>query len=169
MWVKFTQTKNGLPAAFSRLMKSTARRRSRHQGLHALLGQRAGVHDGLLADLAEARIHRRVVRGRGLAVQHAARAEIGEEVREFRRLRVVRQFRFFGGVQMVERAVELIEPVDGGQEFIPVAQMVLAELAGGVALSALSNWAMVTSRAWRPCAAPGRPTLVLPVRKPIGR
>ena len=35
---------------------------------------------------------------------------------------------------MVERAVELVEPVDGGQELIAVAQMVLAELAGGVAL-----------------------------------
>ena len=35
---------------------------------------------------------------------------------------------------MVERAVELIEPVDGGQVFIAVAQMVFAELAGGVAL-----------------------------------
>ena len=35
---------------------------------------------------------------------------------------------------MVERAVELIEPVEGGQVLIPVAQMVFAELAGGVAL-----------------------------------
>ena len=35
---------------------------------------------------------------------------------------------------MVERAVELVEPVDGGQVFIAVAEVVLAELAGGVAL-----------------------------------
>jgi hypothetical protein len=48
---------------------------------------------------------------------------------------------------------------------IAVAEVVLAELGGGVPW-ALSNWAIVTSRACRPCAAPGMPTLVLPVRNP---
>ena len=33
---------------------------------------------------------------------------------------------------MVEIAVELVEPVDGGQELVPVAKMVLAELPGRV-------------------------------------
>ena len=35
---------------------------------------------------------------------------------------------------MIEVAEELVEAVDGGQELIEVAQVVLAELAGGVAL-----------------------------------
>ena len=66
-------------------------------GLHPLLGQRAGVLDGLLADLAEARIHRRIVLVGGLAVQHAARAKFGEEGRVFR---IIGQFRLFAGVQV---------------------------------------------------------------------
>jgi hypothetical protein len=39
---------------------------------HPLLGQRAGVLDMLLADLAEARVHGRVVLVRRLALQEAA-------------------------------------------------------------------------------------------------
>ena len=68
---------------------------------HPLFGQRAGVLADLLADLAEARIDRLVVGGRGLAVHHAARSELGAE-RSI--LRVVRQFRLFLGVQVVEVA-----------------------------------------------------------------
>ncbi len=50
--------------------------------------------------------------------------------------------RVFHRVQVIQVAEELVEAVDGGQELIPVAQMVLAELAGGVAL-ALSAVAIV--------------------------
>ena len=99
--------------------------------LHPLLGQRTGVLAHLLADLAEARIDGRIVLVRGLAVQHAARAELGAEGRV---LRIVRQLRLFLGVEVIEVAVELVEAVDGGQELVAVAQMVLAELAGRVAL-----------------------------------
>ena len=132
MWVKFTQTKAGLPASFCRWMKSTARSAmsSSIVSIRFLVSGPVSLHD-LLADLAEARIHRRVVRGRGLAVQHAARAELGAERRV---LRVVRQFRLFLGVEVVEVAVELVEAVHGGQELVAVAQVVLAELAGGIAL-----------------------------------
>src|SRR6266436_6046397 len=42
--------------------------------------------------------------------------------------------RVFHRVQVIEVAKELIEPVDGGEELVKIAQMVLAELAGGVAL-----------------------------------
>ena len=42
--------------------------------------------------------------------------------------------RVFHRVQVIQIAEEFIEAVDGGQEFILVAQVVLAELAGGVAL-----------------------------------
>ena len=37
-------------------------------------------------------------------------------------------FRLILGIQMVETAEELVEAVDGRQEFIAVAEMVLAEL-----------------------------------------
>ena len=41
---------------------------------------------------------------------------------------IVRQFRLFLGVQVVEVAVELVEAVNGGQELVAVAEVVLAEL-----------------------------------------
>ena len=41
--------------------------------------------------------------------------------------------RIFHRVEVIEVAEEFIEPVDGGQELILVAQVILAELAGGVA------------------------------------
>src|SRR5262249_45311580 len=37
-------------------------------------------------------------------------------------------------IEMVEVAEELVEAVDGGQELVAVAEVILAELAGGVAL-----------------------------------
>ena len=79
MWVKFTQTKAGLPALFCRWMKSTARlaMSSSMVSIRFLVRGPVSLHD-LLADLAEARVHRRIVRGRGLAVHHAARAELGD-------------------------------------------------------------------------------------------
>src|SRR5262249_30904058 len=101
---------------------------------HPLLGQRASVLDGLLADLAEARIHRRVVHVRRLAIQHAARSVVREEVRKILGRRIVRQFWFLGSVQGGERTVTLVEAVNGRKMLIAVAQVVLAELRGGVAL-----------------------------------
>ena len=99
-------------------------------GLHALLGQRAGVLDGLLADLAEAGIDGRVVDVGRLGLQHAARAELREVCRI---LRIVGKLRLLLGVEVVEVAEELVEAVDGGQRLVAVADVVLAELAGGVA------------------------------------
>ena len=98
--------------------------------LHALLGERAGVLDRLLADLAEARIDGRVVHVGRLAPQHAARPELGAVGRV---LRIVGQLRLFLGVEVVEVAEELVEAVDGRQRLVAVADVVLAELAGGVA------------------------------------
>ena len=42
--------------------------------------------------------------------------------------------RVFHGVQVIQVAEEFVEAVDGGQKLVAIAQMVLAELAGGVAL-----------------------------------
>ena len=98
--------------------------------LHALLGQRAGVLDGLLADLAEARIDGGIVPVGGLAAQNAARAEFGAIGRV---LGIVRQLGLFLGVEVIEVAEELIEAVHGRQRLVAIADVVLAELAGGVA------------------------------------
>ena len=98
--------------------------------LHALLGERAGVLDGLLADLAEARIDRGVVLVGRLAPEHAARPELRAVGRV---LRIVGQLRLFLGIEVVEVAEEFVEAVDGRQRFVAVADVVLAELAGGVA------------------------------------
>ena len=113
------QRKNGLPSLWALSMKRE--RVLGHlvvDGLHALLGERAGVLD-LLAALA--------VRP---AVQHAARAEA---LLERRVLRIVRILRLFLGIEVIEVAEELVEAVHRRQKFVLVAQMVLAELAGGVA------------------------------------
>jgi hypothetical protein len=99
--------------------------------LHPLSRQRARVLDDLLADAAEACVLRRVVVVRSLAVKHSARLE------ELHRRLVARVVGLLGlllGVQVVEVAVELVEPVHGRQELIAVAQMVLADLGGHVPL-----------------------------------
>ena len=48
-------------------------------------------------------------------------------------LRIVHVLRLLLRVQVVEVAEELVEPVDGGEHVVAVAEVVLAELAGGVA------------------------------------
>ena len=67
----------------------------------------------------------------GLALQHAARAELRLELGV---LRIVGVLRLVLGVEVVEVAEELVEPVDGRQELVAVAEVVLAELPGRVAL-----------------------------------
>src|SRR5438552_14424949 len=42
--------------------------------------------------------------------------------------------RIFHCIQVIEVAEELVEPVNGGQELIEIAEVILAELPGGVAL-----------------------------------
>ena len=96
--------------------------------LHPLGIERAGVLDLLLADLAPARLHRRVVGVGRPAVDHVARAD-----RVLQVLRIVAVRRVLHRIQVVEVAEELIEAVHRRQELVEVAQMVLAELAGGVA------------------------------------
>ena len=93
-------------------------------GLHALLGQRTGVLDGLAA-LAV-----------GLAMEHTARTERlakGFAVGQLHVAGVVLVFRFLLGIEVIEVAEEFIEAVHGRQVFVAVALVVLAELSGGVA------------------------------------
>ena len=82
--------------------------------LHALLGERAGILDGLLADLAEARIDRGVVLVGRPAPEHAARPELRTVGGV---LRIVGQLRLFLGIEVVEVAEELVETVHGRQRF----------------------------------------------------
>ena len=128
--------------------------------LHPLGGERAGVLALLLAPGAEARVLAGLVEGGGVAVQHAARAELALEARVGR---VVDVLRLLLGVEVVEVAEELVEAVHRRQVLVAVAEMVLAELAGGVA-ERLEQLGDGRVRLLRPSGAPGRPTLVRPVR-----
>ena len=97
--------------------------------LHPLLGQRAGVFDGLLADAPKAWVDGRVVAVGGLAPHHPARTEHRPKSRV---AGIGSLLGLFLGVQVIEIAEEFIEPVHGRQELVQVAQVVLAELARGV-------------------------------------
>ncbi|MNZ95643.1 hypothetical protein D3C78_1148070 [compost metagenome] len=141
--------------------------------LHALAGQRAGVLAALLAPLAEARVLAGLVFAAGIAVQHAARAEA---LLELRVLRVIDVLRLLLGIEVVEVAEELVETVHRRQVLVAVAEMVLAELAGGVALGLqhfgeghglrleAQRATRVTVCGFRPSGPPGRPTVVMPER-----
>src|SRR5262249_40354274 len=99
--------------------------------LHALLGERAGIDASLLAPGAEARVVAWRVGLRRHAFQHAARAELGGEAGI---LGIVRMLRLVLGIEVVEIAEELVEAMHRRQELVAVAEMVLAELPGGIAL-----------------------------------
>ena len=137
MRVGLIQQKNGLPSALALSMKSRAKSRIVSSTVSMLylmpsIGmrrQRAAVFNLLLADLAPARHLGGVVRVGGPAMNQVARADDVQQI-----LRIVGMERVFHRVQVIQVAEEFVEAVDGGQEFILVAQMVLAELAGGVAL-----------------------------------
>ena len=62
-------------------------------------------------------------------MKHTARSELFLERRV---LRIVGQFGFFLGVQVIEVAEEFVEAVHGRKVFVAIAQMVLAELTGSV-------------------------------------
>ena len=132
MWVEFHQTKKGLPVGMCLLDEfDGAFGDVVVDGFHALFGQRAGVFDDLFADAAKAWLNGGIIHIGGFAVHDATRAKAFAECRIFG---IVRILRLFLGVEMVEVAVELIKAVNGGQELVAVAQVVLAELTGDVAL-----------------------------------
>ena len=118
--VEFHQRKKGLSAFLRRLHES-----QRFlgdflvDGLHAFLAERAGALDLL-----------RAVRV-GPGMNHAARLELLDHCRI---LEIVRVLELFLRVEVVERAEELVEAVGGRQVLVGVAEVVLAELTGLVAL-----------------------------------
>ena len=99
--------------------------------LHALLGERPGVLAFLLAPGAEARVVTRRVGGGRDAFENATRAELRLEIRA---LRIVGILGFLLRVEVIEVAEERVEAVHRRQELVAVAEMVLAELSGRVAL-----------------------------------
>ena len=77
-----------------------------------------------------------------------------------------RASRLLFGVQVIKVAEELIETMDRGQVLVAVSQVVLAELAGGIAFvfEQLRNGRIFRLQAYR---AAGTPTLERPVRKQL--
>ena len=99
--------------------------------LHPPFGERAGVLDFLLADLAVMRIDGRIVHVRGPGMKHAARPEFTLELGQ---LRIVGVLRLLLRVEVVEVPEKLVEAMHRGHELVAIAQVVLAELAHGVAV-----------------------------------
>ena len=104
---------------------------------HPLLSERPGVFDLLLAHLAEARIHGGIISVGGERVYHATCAKLFFVCFKAARIGlaeslVVALFGLFLGVEVVQIAKELVEPVHGRQVFIAVSKMVFSKMAGGV-------------------------------------
>ena len=135
MWVVFIQKKKGVPSPCWRLMKSLARADGLVvDRLHPLLRQRSRVLDPLLADATVSPMLARVVLARSPSEWITPRGRKRSlKQREVLRRRPVGQLRLLLGVEVVEVAEELVEPVDRGQVLVEVAEMVLAELPGRVA------------------------------------
>jgi hypothetical protein len=98
---------------------------------HALFGERTSIFALLLTPGTEPGIVARRVGRDCSALHHATRPKLRLE-RWI--LRIVRIFRFIFGIQMIEVAEELVETMHGGQEFIAIPEMILAELSGRVSL-----------------------------------
>jgi acetylornithine/succinyldiaminopimelate/putrescine aminotransferase len=94
-------------------------------------------------------------------VQHAARVVPLQEFRVV--LRPIRSLGLFLGIEVVQVAEELIEAMIGRQVLVLVAEMILAELASGIAerLERLRNRDVTFCR---PTGAPGVRTFDKPVR-----
>ena len=99
--------------------------------LHALSRQRARLFDHLLAYAPEAGIFGWIVHVRRFAGQHTARLE---ELHRGLVVRIVSLLWLVLGIQVVEVAVELVEPVHGRQKLVAISQVVFADLGGHVAL-----------------------------------
>jgi hypothetical protein len=99
--------------------------------LHAFRAERAGVFALLLTPLPKARILGGIVRVSSDALEHTTRAE---HFLEPGSLGVVGILRLVLRVEVVKIAEEFVEPVNCRQKLVTVAEVVLAVLAGRVAL-----------------------------------
>ena len=97
----------------------------------------------------------------GDALHYAARTELRLECRV---LGIMRMFQFIFGIEVIKVAEEFVEAVHGGQEFVAIAKMVLAELPGGITLRLQKlGDGRILGRTGLPWPQ-GRPTLRSPVR-----
>ena len=123
MWVVLNQMKNGVSASVWRCMKSiVASRNSSSQVfirsfVSGPVSSMRWVPSPLAHDLMTPRGPNRS--------RKFGKSSVG---------RVVGLLGLLLGVEVVEVPEELVEPVSGRQELVAVAEVVLAELAGGVAL-----------------------------------
>ena len=101
-------------------------------GFHPFDGEWARVLAGLLAPRAEARIRCWIVRRGRLAVEDAARPKLGKECWV---LGIIHILRFLLGIHVIEVAEEFIEAKHRRQEFVAIAEMVLAIFKSHVAES----------------------------------
>src|SRR6185436_8632749 len=95
------------------------------------LGERSGVLALLFAPGTEAGILAGRIGRCSYTLHHAARTELCPEGWIFR---IVGILRLVLGIQMVKIAEEFVEAVHGRQEFVAVAEMILSELSGRIAL-----------------------------------
>src|SRR6185369_12693147 len=96
---------------------------------HALLGERTGIFDFLLAYTSKPRILAWIINVRCGALKHSAGTEL---LPESWILWIVRIFRLLFCIQVIEVPKELVETVHCGKVFISVAEVVLTKLACGV-------------------------------------
>ena len=92
-----------------------------------------GVFDLLFADFTEFRVYCRIIHVGRPGVQALARAEL-LKISRVLLAGIIELFRFFLGIEVIKISEPLVEAVDGRQELIAVAKVVLTELAGRVAL-----------------------------------
>ena len=123
MWVELNHTKNGVSASCWRRMKSIAASRNS--------SSQVSIRFFVSGPVSSIRC---VPSPFGPGVDHAARPEPLAEVRELLVGRIVGLLGLLLGVEVVEVAEELVEPVRRRQELVAVAEVVLAELAGRVPL-----------------------------------
>ena len=161
MWVVLTQQKNGLRRLCWRRMKSPAA--AANSSSHVSIRLRVSGPVSSIRCLPT-RPQRGCSFGSSLSVAQQRSTPRGPNrswnSREAVLARVVRVLRVLLGVQVVEVAEELVEPVDGRQELVLVPEVVLAELRRSRSRAFFSSSAIVGSsrlqpdrrrRAARPC------------------
>src|SRR4051794_35869651 len=98
--------------------------------LHALFRQRAGIFNLLFANSPPPRLLGRIVRVGSHALECAAWTEA---IFESGILWVFRVLWLLLSVQVIKVTEKFVEPVDCWQVLVQIAQMILAELSGGIA------------------------------------
>src|ERR1700730_16385364 len=98
--------------------------------LHPLAGKRASVLALLLAYRTEARVRGRIERVRSVAVKHTTRTKSLPEGWIFR---IELLLRLLFGIEVIEIAEELVEPMHCRKELVSVPEMILSELPAGIA------------------------------------